>query len=171
MWRAGRNNDNVNDNLNISFMSKKTLFLLVSFVALFAVNHADAQFRSLPGAVTDSFKVKYPAAKDVSWSDKVSAFQATFTLGSDKMIARFSKDGQWQSATKTIAKDALPSAVKDGLSKSKYAGAEWEIRTVTVRYLPGNETQYIVLVQKSDIQKKNLTFSSEGRLLKDSNTL
>ncbi|HWB94826.1 MAG TPA: PepSY-like domain-containing protein [Puia sp.] len=150
---------------------KKTFFVLLSFVALFAVNHADAQFRSLPGAVTDSFKVKYPAAKDVSWSDKVSAFQATFTQGGDRMVARFSKDGQWQSSTKTIAKDALPAAVRDGLSKSKYAGAEWEIRFVTVKYLPGEVTQYIVQVQKSDIQKKNLTFSSGGRLLKDSNTL
>ena len=150
---------------------KKTFFVLLSFVALFSVNNAQAQFRSLPGAVTDSFKVKYPSAKDVSWSDKVSAFQAIFTLGTEKVTARFSKDGQWQGSTKYIPKDQIPAAVKDGLSKSKYAGSEWEIKQVKVQDLPGEATQYIILVQKSDIQKKNLTFNSDGRLMKDSNTL
>jgi hypothetical protein len=150
---------------------KKTFFVLLSFVALLATTDVQAQFRSLPGAVTDSFKTRYPQAKNVSWSDKVSAFQAVFTEGADRVTARFSKDGQWQGASKHIPKDALPSVVKDGLSKSKYAGAEWEIRTVTVKYLPGSVTQYQVLVQKSDIQKKNLLFSSDGQLLEDRNTL
>ena len=152
-------------------MKKTTFFVLLSFVALLTTTGAHAQFRSLPGVVTDSFKVKYPDAKDVSWSDKVSAFQAIFTLGSDRMVARYSKDGQWQGSTKTITKDALPSAVKDGLSKSLYASAEWEIRSVTVKYLPGSQTQYMLLVQKSDIQKRNLTFSADGVLVKDSKTL
>lgn len=150
---------------------KKTLFVLLSFVALFATSSASAQFRSLPGVVTDSFKIRYPTATDVSWSDKVSAFRATFMLGKDRVVAMFSKDGQWQGSTQMIFKDAIPAAVKDGLSKSKYAGSEWELKTVTVKYLPGEATQYILLVQKSDIQKKNLTFNSDGRLLKDSNTL
>jgi hypothetical protein len=150
---------------------KRTFFVLLSFVALLATTSAHAQFRSLPGAVTDSFKVRYPNAKDVSWSDKVSAFQAIFTDGADKVTARFSKDGQWQGSTKHIPKDALPAAVKDGLSKSKYAGAEWEIRMVTVKYLPGGVTQYQVQVQKSDIQKKNLLFTNNGQLLEDRNTL
>jgi hypothetical protein len=61
--------------------------------------------------------------------------------------------------------------VKDGLSKSKYAGAEWEIRDVTVKYLPGNVTQYQIQVAKNDVQKKNLLFSNDGQLLKDNNTL
>jgi hypothetical protein len=152
-------------------VSKKTFFVLLSFVALFATTSANAQFRSLPGVVTDSFKIRYPDAKDVSWADKVSAFQATFMLGSDRVVARYSKDGQWQGATKAILKDAIPAAVKDGLSKSLYASAEWEIHQITVRYLPGNQTEYILLVQKSDIQKRNLTFNGQGQLLKDVKTL
>ena len=150
---------------------KKTFFVLLSFVALFATKGANAQFRSLPGVVTDSFKIRYPDAKDVSWSDKVSAFQATFMLGQDRVVARYSKDGQWQGATKAILKDAIPAAVKDGLAKSLYASAEWEIHQITVRYLPGNQTEYILLVQKSDIQKRNLTFNGQGQLLKDVKTL
>lgn len=167
-WRTKTNN--VNDNLNISFM-KRTFFVLLSFVALLATTSAHAQFRSLPAAVTDSFKVKYPTAKEVTWTDKVTGFRATFMQDKNRMVALFSKDGQWQGTTTSIFKDQIPAAVKDGLSKSKYAGAEWELKTATVKYLPGEATQYILLVQKSDIQKKNLTFNSDGRLLKDSNTL
>jgi hypothetical protein len=67
----------VNYNLNMFFM-KKTLYLLLTLGSLFMVGQASAQFRSIPGIVTDSFKVRYPTAKSVRWADKVSAFQATF---------------------------------------------------------------------------------------------
>ena len=68
-----------------------------------------------------------------------------------------------------IKADAIPAAVKDGLGKSKYA--DWKIGTVTERYLPENKTIYIIFVSKSDINRKNLTFASDGQLLKDNLTL
>jgi hypothetical protein len=37
--------------------------------------------------------------------------------------------------------------------------------------LPGDKVQYRIEVGKSDLQKKNLLFNSEGRLLKDKITL
>jgi Putative beta-lactamase-inhibitor-like, PepSY-like len=149
---------------------KKLLYCLLmgGFVMLTATAHA--QFRSIPAVVTDSFKTQYPKATSVSWSDKVSAFQATFTLDNEKYVARYGSKGEWQNSVKKITKDALPAEVKDGLSKSKYADTDWEVRAVTVRYLPGS-VQYIILVYKSGLQKKNLLFSSSGQLLKDDNTL
>ena len=42
---------------------------------------AHAQLRTLPSAVTDSFKVKYPSATQVSWSDKLSYWQVGFYHG------------------------------------------------------------------------------------------
>ena len=160
----------MNYNLNMFFM-KKTLYLLLTLGSFFMVGQVSAQFRSIPGIVTDSFKVRYPTAKSVRWADKVSAFQATFFVDTSRYIARYSSDGQWQGANRRIGKDALPPAVKDGLSKSMYASAEWEIRVVTELYLPGNVVQYQLLVAKSDLIKKNLLFSSEGQLLKDNKTL
>jgi hypothetical protein len=150
---------------------KKLLYLTLISVFLFTVVDADAQFRSIPGAVTDSFKVRYPSATGVNWSSKIGSFQATFTLDKEKYTAKYNSKGEWQSSRKEIAKDALPSAVKDGLAKSKFSSSEWEVRTVTVIYMPGNITQYNLLVAKNDIQKRNLLFSSEGQLLKDGNTL
>ena len=153
---------------------KKFLFLIVLCgAAMFGAASAKAQFRSVPAVVTDSFKAKYPAATGVSWSDKLLAgsFQATFTEGKEKYVARFDTKGVWQWSTKKITKDDLPAAVKDGLSKSKYAGTEWEVKTVTMKFMPGNTVNYLIFVEKSDLNKKNLTFSSEGQLLKDSSTL
>ena len=151
---------------------KKLLYLTLIFGALFTAAGAKAQFGSIPGVVTDSFKVKYPDAKSVSWSGKLSSFNATFTLGNEKHIAKFNKKGEWQNTTKEISKDAMPSVIKDGLAKSKYANpTEWEVRSVTVRYLPGSITQYIILVAKNDIQKRSLLFSNDGQLMKDGNTL
>jgi hypothetical protein len=150
------------------FMQKSVLTILI-LGFLFIASTASAQFRSVPGAVTDSFKIRYPNAKSVSWRDNVSAFQATFKLDSATYVAKYSSKAEWQSSETKIRQDAIPAAVKDGLSKSKYA--DWKIGTVTVRYLPGNKTEYVIFVSKSDINRKNLTFSSEGQLLKDSITL
>jgi hypothetical protein len=160
----------VNDNLKYVFMKKLLYCLLIGgFVMMTAT--ADAQFRSIPSVVTDSFKAQYPKAASVSWSDKVSAFQATFTLDNEKYIARYSSKGEWQNSTKKITKDALPGEVKDGLAKSKYADPEWEIGTVTTKYLPGGIVQYVINVYKNSISKRNLLFNSSGRLLKDDSTL
>jgi hypothetical protein len=152
---------------------KKLLYLTLIFGALFTAAGAKAQFGSIPGIVTDSFKVKYPNATTVNWSNKIGGvYQATFTLQNEKHTAKFNKKGEWQNTTKEISKDAMPSAIKDGLAKSKYANpTEWEVRSVTVRYLPGSITQYIILVAKNDIQKRSLLFSSDGQLMKDGNTL
>lgn len=161
----------MNINLNICFM-KKPFYLLVLCGFLFTAIGADAQFRSVPGVVTDSFKTRYPSAKSVSWSSKISGdFQATFTLDNESYTTRFSSKGEWQWSTKKITKDALPAPVKDGLAKSKYAGGEWEVKTVTMRFLPGSIVQYVISVKKSGLNQKNLLFSSEGQLLKDSTTL
>jgi hypothetical protein len=150
---------------------KKSLFLLLTFGVFFTAGRAHAQFRSIPGIVTDSFKVRYPSAKSVNWSDKVSNFQATFMLDTSKYTAKYSTKGVWLGSSKKISEDAIPASVKDGLSKSKYAGSDWQVKVVTLYYLPGDVTQYGILVGKGDFTKKNLLFSSEGQLLKDNSTL
>jgi hypothetical protein len=144
---------------------------LMSIIAciVLTATATQAQFRSVPGIVTDSFKLKYPNAKSVSWKDNMSSFSATFKLDSNTYVAKYGNKGQWESTENKIKADAIPAAVKDGLSKSKYA--DWKIGTVTERVLPGNKTIFIIVVSKSDINKKNLTFASDGQLLKDSMTL
>jgi len=152
---------------SIMSVSKKLMFFIASIFLM--ATAAQAQFGSVPGVVTDSFKVKYPNAKTVTWRDNIGSYQATFKLDSTTYNAKYNKKGEWQSTEKKIQTSAIPAAVKDGLSKSKYA--DWRVGTVTERYLPGDKTIYIIFVSKSDINRKNLTFASDGQLLKDNVTL
>ena len=155
-------------NLNIRFM-KKLIYCLLIGGSGFMTFSAHAQFRSIPGIVTDSFKIRYPNAKGVNWDDKVSAFQATFMVDTSKYIARYSSKGEWLGSQRKIAASSLPAEVTDGLAKSKYA--DWQVGTVTQRYLPGEVVQYSILVTKTSLSKKTLLFSNKGQLLKDSSTL
>jgi len=146
---------------------KKIMAFTASLILI--VTASQAQFRKIPGEVTDSFKAKYPTASSVSWKDNVTAFTATFTLNSEKYTAKYNSKGEWQQAEKKIKQEEIPAEVKDGLSKSKYA--EWKIGTVTKRYLPGDKVEYIIFVSKSDLSKRNLTFNSGGQLTRDAITI
>jgi len=142
---------------------------ILLFLFLAAGMASQAQIRKIPAVVTESFKTKYPNAANVEWKDKLTAFVASFDQGSTKFEARFNSKGEWQQSEHATTEADLPAPIKDGLSKSKYA--EWKATDFYTRDLPGNKTQYRISVEKSDLQKKNLLFSSEGQLLKDSMTL
>ncbi|HUB59629.1 MAG TPA: PepSY-like domain-containing protein [Puia sp.] len=151
---------------------KKILFCcLLSGGLLMTHVPVHAQLRSLPSAVTDSFKVKYPNAAQVSWSDKLGYWQASFYLGPDAITAKFRNTGEWQSAMKRIAQTSLPAEVQDGFAKSLYADGDWRVTTVDVLYLPRDVTQYAVQVEKSSLQRRNLLFNSKGRLIKENAAL
>jgi hypothetical protein len=151
-------------------MKKSLFFLLFAGAFFLAVLPAEAQFRRIPGVVTDSFKLKYPDAKSVTWEDGITSFKASFTLNNEKYISKYSSKGEWQTSEKKIPFENVPGSVKDGLSKSKYTG-DWKAGTVTVRYLPADVIQYNIQVYKGDLQRKNLLFNSDGQLLKDNTTL
>jgi hypothetical protein len=140
-----------------------TLLFIASGIGSFA------QLRKIPSEVTEAFKEKYPSAAHVEWKDKLTLFAATFEDGSEKCEARFNKKGEWLQTENAIEASDLPEDVNEGLKKSKYA--EWETTAFYKIALPDDQTQYRVEVKKSDLQKKNLLFSNEGRLLKDKITL
>jgi hypothetical protein len=152
-------------------MKKIVLYCLLLGGLLVMYSAVHAQLRTLPSAVTDSFKAKYPSAKQVSWSDKLSYWQVSFYLDADALTAKFKSSGEWQSAMKKIAQTSLPADVQDGFSKSLYADGDWTVSTVQVLYLPGDVTQYAVQVEKSSLQKKNLLFNNKGRLIKENAAL
>jgi len=141
--------------------------LAVAFAAV--AYKADAQIRKIPAEVTNAFSEKYADAKNVEWKDKLSYFASTFEWKGDKYEAHFTKKGEWQSTEKELQLSDLPSAVKDGFDKSKYA--EWETKSVYRIDLPEDKVNYRVHVAKSSVQKKILLFNEEGKLLKDNLTL
>jgi hypothetical protein len=149
----------------VKFLS---LFFLSAAMMLMACS-SFAQLRKIPAEVTEALKAKYPEASNVTWKDKLSVFAAAFVINGEKMEARFNSKGEWQSTEIEIADNDLPEEVRDGLNKSKYS--EWEVKSVVHIDLPDDKVEFRIQVAKSDVQKKNLLFNSEGQLLKDNITL
>jgi putative PepSY-like beta-lactamase-inhibitor len=150
-------------------MKKHVLAPLILTLISFAVLPSFAQIRKIPAEVTEALKQKYPDAENVSWKDKLSVFAASFEMNNEKYEARFTDKGEWKSTEKEITENDLPGDVKDGFEKSKYA--DWESKYVYSIELPDNEMQYRIQVAKNNLQKKNLLFNNEGKLLKDNITL
>ena len=150
-------------------MEKHVVVFLSMILMTFAVIPSFAQIRKTPSEVTEALKEKYPAAENVSWKDKLSVFAASFEMNNERYEARFTDKGEWKSTEKEISETELPDQVKDGFEKSKYA--DWEMKYAYFIELPDEETQYSIQVAKNDIQKKNLLFNSDGKLLKDNITL
>lgn len=145
----------------------KTKFVFAVLLMAFAFV-ADAQFRKIPAEVTDSFKIKYPTATRVSWSDKIGSFQAEFKDGEQKIKANFSSKGEWLKEEKKYDYEKLPGQVKDGFTKSKYA--DWNIKEVVETYDKEEGHGYRVTVRKGDLAKRYLRFAESGQLLNDSMT-
>ena len=150
-------------------MKRVTPLLLLTFIAFSVSVTAVAQFRKVPGTVTDAFKEKYPNATQVEWKDKLSSFAAVFYIGNQKHETRFNSKGEWLQTEFVINKDSLPKPIAEGLDKSKYA--EWVIDDAYKILLPGDVVQYRLEAEKSSLQRKHLVFNSDGRLLKDKATL
>jgi hypothetical protein len=146
---------------------KKTVRLALPLIILIVIgNTVTAQFGTIPSTVTESFKEKYPTASNVEWQSKLSSYSVVFLLDSNKHEARFNKKGAWQETECELSIEELPEAVKDGFDKSKFA-TDWEMEAIHKIELPGDKIQYRIEVAKSDLQKRNLLFNAEGRLLKD----
>ena len=151
---------------------KKIVFSL--FICLMLVSVTQAQIRKIPSDVTNAFKTKFPAAKDVEWKDKLTFFQANFKESGTDMTVNFSPKGEWQQTEKALTFDAAPAAVKDGLNKSKYASQdEWKRGEVVTQITKNdNSVQYRVYVDKvGGVQKKYLYFNPSGQLEKEALTL
>jgi hypothetical protein len=142
------------------------MFCLALFGLLF---NANAQFRKIPAEVTDSFRTRFDKATQVSWSDNLISFQASFKLGNETLKAYYDSKGEWLKTEKNYAFEALPSDIQDGYKKSKYT--DWSVKDVLYVEEKDRQPRYRVQVRKSELQKKNLYFSATGQLLEDSITL
>lgn len=151
---------------------KKIVFSIL--LGLTIVSTTQAQLRKVPSDVTNAFKDKYPKAQDVEWKDRLAYFEVQFKQDGTNMTVNYNSKGEWQKTEKAISFDETPAAVKEGLSKSKYASPdEWKTGdVVTIVTKQDSSRQYRVYVDKiGGIQKKYLFFNPSGQLEKEAFTL
>ena len=129
----------------------KSIRLLVCLTTVLVISTAgNAQVTSIPEQAKENFFKQYPDVR--------------FEQDSNKMNAEYSNKGIWKRTLKEWTYDKLTSDVKEGFSKSKYAGMQ--VLDVEVLYLPGYVIQYRLKVSKNNVENKFLFFNTEGRLIR-----
>jgi NDP-sugar pyrophosphorylase family protein len=148
-------------------MMQKLSLVLLSFFLISITSFA--QVREIPETVKEAFEDQYPAAEKVEYHDHIVNVKVHFVLNGENMVATYNSKGRWRDTEKEWDYDKLSTDVKDGFTKSKYA--DWKIVETRVVYLAGGQERYRVKVEKNDVQKKNLYFNKNGRLVEESITL
>jgi Putative beta-lactamase-inhibitor-like, PepSY-like len=143
----------------------------MKFVRLFALimavqisSQSIAQVTTIPPLAKENFFRQYPDAKNIEWQNDVVNVNVRFEQDSNFLYAEYSNRGIWKWTLKDWSFEKLPQDVKDGLSKSKYAGRE--VNETKVLYLPGYVIQYRIKVEKSGLEKKYIFFNGEGKFLR-----
>ena len=142
--------------------------LLYAYLLLLS-GFAFSQVREIPKAVEETFANQYKGASNIEFKDQLTSVDVHFELEGEKMVASYTNKGLWRETQKELEFETLPSDVKDGFEKSKFAGRE--VENVIVLYLPGGVEQYRLKARKNDVEKKYLYFNPKGRLLRESVTL
>lgn len=143
----------------------KPIRLFVIFVSILISSSAGySQVTSIPAQAKENFFKQYPDAKNVQWENDVVNVNARFEQDSNKMNAEYNNKGIWKRTLKDWTYDKLITDVKDGFTKSKYAGMQ--VLDVKVLYLPGYVIQYRLKVSKNNVENKLLFFNTEGRLIR-----
>lgn len=142
-------------------------FLVVAGFLLYAESFS--QVTSVPEQAKKNFEAQYPTAQHVKWDNDIVNVNVKFELNGEKMNAVYSNKGTWKHTLKDWTFDKLDPAVQDGFTKSKYA--DRTVTEVKIVLLPSGAMQYRLKVEKNDVQKKYLYFTTTGRLLRTSVTI
>jgi hypothetical protein len=143
----------------------KPIHIFVILVGLF-INSSEgySQVTSVPEQAKENFFKQYPDAKNIQWENDIVNVNVRFEQDSNKMNAEYSNNGIWKKTLKDWTYDKLTDDVKDGYTKSKYAGRQ--VLDVKLLYLPGYVIQYRLRVEKNEVERKFLFFNTEGRLIR-----
>jgi hypothetical protein len=145
-------------------MNKKFAFSLA--FCLLTVSFAFSQVRKIPAEVIEAFKTKFPAATAVSWTDKLTAFQASFEQEGAKWQASFNSKGEWKKTEKELPADEQPAFISSVLKEDKYNG--YTLKSVTQIWENDDSQQYRLSVEKSTFKKKYIYLNKEGEVLRES---
>jgi hypothetical protein len=146
---------------------KISRIIFLSFLVLSAVN-GFSQTTKVPQVVEDSLDWRYPGAQNVKWSNEVFYLRASFELNGEKMYAEYTTKGVWRGTKKDWVYEKLPEAVLDAFKKTRYA--DWPVAEVKIVSTPKDPELYRLTIEKNEIEKKNLFYTKEGRLMRDTIT-
>jgi hypothetical protein len=138
---------------------------LQAIVLFLMTTKANAQTSQPPSATAHLFTKMFPNATKVDWKEKTNNYTAFFNVNDQKCEAKFAKTGGWLSTEETIPLDSLPLPVQNAFKSSQYG--DWnETSAYCIRSADGT-SQYHLVLTKSNMGRKILFYSQEGKLLAD----
>lgn len=145
-------------------MKRKLNWLLTIGVSL-TICKVNAQSPQPSPEIAKNFSKMFPGASNVDWKEKTTNFTAFFNLNDHKCEAKFAKSGEWLNTEEAIALDSLPRAIREGFTTSKYA--DWTVRAAYSITSSDGTIEYHIVAVSTDMSRKILFFSQEGKLLAD----
>ena len=145
----------------------KFLFLFCSVVMLSACDHDDDLPSSkVPETVKSAFEAKFPAVVKAEWEKKSGYYVAEFRDNGLDMEAWYDSDAIWCMTETDLHTDLneLPGLVKNAFETSEYM--DWRVDDID-KYERPSGVFYLIEVEKSGQQDRDLFYDEDGTLLKD----
>lgn len=142
--------------------------LLLMIVAL-SLGSCDKDDDIYPGANSELVKELnklYPDARNVEWERKSSYSVADCYWKGAELNVWFGASNNWVQTEEALIYNALPAAVTDAFTQSKYGS--WAIDEVTKLSFPENPTLFVVEVEQGK-QEIALFYSELGKELLERN--
>ena len=145
----------------------KFLFLFCSVVMLSACDHDnDLPSSKVPETVKSAFEAKFPAVVKAEWEKKSGYYVAEFRDNGLDMEAWYDSDAIWCMTETDLRTDLneLPGLVKNAFETSEYM--DWRVDDID-KYERPSGIFYLIEVEKSGQQDRDLFYDEDGTLLKD----
>ena len=114
-------------------ISMKTLILLFLSICFIIPLDTFGQASIPPANVTKAFNQKFPSAHTIKWYNEGKDFKTVFKAEGYSYEATYNNNGDWLMTQRTISMKELPTAVKTGLTNSKFS--TWKLNAVNTDLL------------------------------------
>lgn len=117
---------------------------------------------SVPQAISQALKVKYPSATHIEWSQKSNYFVADCRVNGKEMHVWYNAQAQWQLSETELSWNDLPGSVQTTFMSGEYAS--WKQEDFALLEAPLQPFEYVIEVEKNNIEYQ-LFYSETGNLL------
>ncbi len=150
-------------------MKKNLYWVLVAMLVMTFAQGCDREYdlRSVDPVLEIALASKFPTAKWVEWEKNRGFYVAEFYDAGTEIHVWYKKDGEWCMTETDLGRNvsALPEMAQEYLAGGAYSN--WGIDDIDKYERPG-EVFYLVEVETSGKRDRDLYFSNDGTLIKDS---
>jgi len=139
-------------------MKKLALVLAATMIASLSFAQTLKE-KAVPAAVKTAFQQKYPNAKETKWEKENSNFEAEFEINETDYSVLIDASGNILETEIEIDNNALPSNVKDYVSKN-YSGQKIK-EAAKITDAKG------IVTYEAEIKGEDLIFDSNGNFIKE----